>query len=421
MKQSRLFTKTRKEVPADEVAKNAQLLIRAGYAYKEMAGVYAYLPLGLRVLEKIKTIVREEMDAIGGQELIMTSLQRRELWERTDRWSDDAVDVWFKSTLKAGGDVGFGWSHEEPIGEMMKNYITSYKDLPVAVYQFQTKLRNELRAKSGVMRGREFVMKDMYSFSIGEDDHTRFYNAVIDAYTRVFERLGIGEDTFVTFASGGAFTKFSHEFQTITDAGEDVIYINREKNIAINAEVLSDSSLAELGVSRDDLTEVKTAEVGNIFNFGRQKAEDLGLSYRAETGENVPVWMGSYGIGVTRLMGVLVEKFSDEKGIVWPASVAPFTVHLVELSGGDGALKDFADGLYQGLTERGVEVLYDDRDARAGEKFADSDLMGLPYRIIVGKRTKEEGKFEMVERHTGDTILLSEEELYAKFAPNTVQ
>jgi prolyl-tRNA synthetase len=421
MKQSRLFTKTRKEVPADEVAKNAQLLIRAGYAYKEMAGVYAYLPLGLRVLEKIKTIVREEMDRIGGQELIMTSLQRKELWERTDRWSDEAVDVWFKSTLKAGGDVGFGWSHEEPIGEMMKNYITSYKDLPVAVYQFQTKLRNELRAKSGVMRGREFVMKDMYSFSIGEDDHTRFYNEVIDAYTRVFDRLGIGEDTFVTFASGGAFTKFSHEFQTITDAGEDVIYINREKNIAINAEVLSDSSLAELGVSRDELTEVKTAEVGNIFNFGRQKAEDIGLSYRAETGENVPVWMGSYGIGVTRLMGVLVEKFGDEKGIVWPASVAPFTVHLVELSGGDSALKDFADGLYQGLTERGIEVLYDDRDARAGEKFADSDLMGLPYRIIVGKRTKEEGKFEVVERNTGDMMLLSEEELYAKFAPNTVQ
>jgi prolyl-tRNA synthetase len=420
MKQSRLFTKTRKEVPADEVSKNAQLLIRAGYAYKEMAGVYAYLPLGLRVLENIKSIVREEMDALGGQELIMTSLQRKELWERTDRWSDETVDVWFKSTLKAGGDVGFGWSHEEPIGEMMKNYITSYKDLPIAVYQFQTKLRNELRAKSGVMRGREFVMKDMYSFAVGEEDHTHFYNGVIDAYTRVFERLGIGDDTFVTFASGGAFTKFSHEFQTITDAGEDVIYINREKGIAINAEVVDDAVLAELKVSRDELTEVKTAEVGNIFNFGRQKAEDLGLSYRAETGENVPVWMGSYGIGITRLMGVLAEKFSDEKGLVWPMAVAPYAVHLVELSGGDVALKDFADGLYQGLRERGVAVLYDDRDARAGEKFADSDLIGLPYRLIVGKRTREEGKFEVVERKTGAAMLLSEEEVYTKFAPNTL-
>lgn len=415
MKQSRLFTKTRKEIPADEVAKNAQLLIRAGYAYKEMAGVYAYLPLGLRVLEKIKTIVREEMDAIGGQELIMTALQRKEIWERTDRWSDESVDVWFKSSLKAGGEVGFGWSHEEPIAEMMKSYITSYKDLPIAVYQFQTKLRNELRAKSGIMRGREFVMKDMYSFSVGEEDHTEFYNAVIEAYKRVFNRLGIGADTFVTFASGGAFTQFSHEFQTITDAGEDVIYINREKNIAINAEVLTDSSLAEIGISRDELTEVKTAEVGNIFNFGRQKAEDVGLSYRSENGESVPVWMGSYGIGVTRLMGVVVEKFSDDRGIVWPTSVAPFAVHLVELSGGDQELKDFADGIYQGFLDRGIEVLYDDRTARAGEKFADSDLMGIPYRIIVGKRTKEEGKFEVVERATGETLLLSEDELYEKF------
>jgi len=415
MKQSRLFTKTRKEIPADEVAKNAQLLIRAGYAYKEMAGVYAYLPLGLRVLEKIKTIVREEMDAIGGQELIMTALQRKEVWERTDRWSDEAVDVWFKSSLKAGGEIGFGWSHEEPIAEMMKGYITSYKDLPIAVYQFQTKLRNELRAKSGIMRGREFVMKDMYSFSVGEEDHTQFYNAVIEAYKRVFERLGIGADTFVTFASGGAFTKFSHEFQTITEAGEDVIYINREKGVAINAEVLSDEALAEIGVSRDELTEVKTAEVGNIFNFGRQKAEDVGLSYHAEDGSDVPVWMGSYGIGVTRLMGVVVEKFSDDRGIVWPTAIAPFAAHLVELSGNDRELKDFADGVYQGLRDRGIEVLYDDRDARAGEKFADSDLMGIPYRIIVGKRTKEEGKFEVVERATGEVMLLSEDELYEKF------
>jgi prolyl-tRNA synthetase len=303
---------------------------------------------------------------------------------------------------------------------MMKNYITSYKDLPIYVYQFQTKLRNELRAKSGVMRGREFVMKDMYSFSVGEEDHTHFYNGVIDAYTRVFNRLGIGDDTFVTFASGGAFTAFSHEFQTITDAGEDVIYINRERGIAINAEVVNDETLKELNISRDMLTEVKTAEVGNIFNFGRQKAADVGLVYRTETGEDIPVWMGSYGIGITRLLGVLVEKFSDDKGIVWPVAVAPYTVHLVELSGGNAELKDFADGIYQGLTERGIQTLYDDRDARAGEKFADSDLMGLPYRVIVGKRTREEGKFEVVERKTGETTLLTEDELYARFAPANI-
>lgn len=415
MKQSRLFTKTRKEIPGDEVSKNAQLLIQAGYIHKEMAGVYAYLPLGLRVIDNIKKITREEMDAIGGQELIMTTLQKKEVWEQTNRWNDDIVDVWFKSVLKTGGEIGFGWSHEEPIAEMMKKYIASYKDLPIFVYQFQTKLRNELRAKSGIMRGREFIMKDMYSFCIDENDHTAFYNATIDAYMRVYSRLGIGEDTFVTFASGGAFTQFSHEFQTITDAGEDAIYLNREKNIAINEEVLNSETLAKLGVTREELVLVKTAEVGNIFNFGRHKAESVGLTFKNELGEDTPVWMGSYGIGITRLMGVLVEKFSDERGIVWPLSVAPYQVHLVELSGGDTELKDEADGLYNTLRENHIEVLYDDRDVRAGEKFNDSDLLGMPYRVVVSKKTKEEGKYEVVARNTGEKQFLTEEQLFQKF------
>ena len=401
MRQSQLFTKTRREAPKDEVSKNAQLLIRAGYIHKEMAGVYAYLPLGFRVVEKIKNIVREEMNRIGGQEIIMTALQRKELWEKTKRWDDAVVDVWFKSELKAGGEVGFGWSHEEPIADMMKNFVSSFRDLPVAVYQFQTKLRNELRAKSGIMRGKEFVMKDAYSFSLGEKDHTEFYNKSIEAYTRVFERLGIGGDTFVTFASGGAFTQFSHEFQTVVDTGEDTIYINRAKNIAINEEVLNDETLASLGISRGELEEVKTAEVGNIFNFGTKKSEELGLYYKNEKGEQVPVWMGSYGIGVTRLMGLLVEKFADEKGIVWPEAVAPFAVHLVELSGGNDEVKKEADELYRELTEAKVEVLYDDRDARAGEKFADSDLLGIPLRIIVSQKSLQEGVYECVHRLTG--------------------
>lgn len=421
MRQSQLFTKTRKEAPADEQSRNAQLLIRAGFAYKEMAGVYAYLPLGMRVLEKIRRIIKEEMDAIGGQELIMTSLQRKELWERTDRWSDEKVDVWFKSKLTAGGEVGFGWSHEEPIGEMMKNYIASYKDLPVYVYQFQTKLRNELRAKSGVMRGREFVMKDMYSFCIGEEDHNTIYNNTITAYNNVYQRAGIGDDTFVTFASGGAFTQFSHEFQTICDAGEDAIYINREKGIAINEEVLNDETLTKLNITKEELTLVKTAEVGNIFNFGRQKATDLGLNFKDSTGENIPVWMGSYGIGVTRLLGVIVEKYADEKGMVWPISVAPFTVHLVGLQLDDQDQRDYAMGIYNTLKERGVEVLFDDRDCRPGEKFADSDLIGIPYRVVVSKKTLEEGKFEVVTRATGEVRFLTEEELYNDFDadPNT--
>ncbi len=417
MRQSHLFTKTRREAPKDEVSKNAQLLIRAGFVHKEMAGVYAYLPLGLRVVEKIKQIVREEMNAIGGQELLMTALQRKELWEKTDRWSDEIVDVWFKSRLAAGGEVGFGWSHEEPIVEMMQNHIATYKDLPVFVYQFQTKLRNELRAKSGIMRGREFLMNDMYSFCRGEGEHTAFYNAAIDAYRRVYERVGIGEDTFVTFAPGGAFTEYSHEFQTITDAGEDVISLNREKNIAINEEILNEDTLMKLGVSRDELEKVKTVEVGNIFNFGTGKCETLGLFFTDEHGGKTPVWLGSYGIGITRLMGVLVEKGADANGIVWPESVAPFAVHLVALNTENAELRDYADGVYDALLRRGVETLYDDRPLRAGEKFADSDLIGIPYRVVVSEKTKEENRFEVVERNTGEVSYRSEEELSESFVP----
>jgi len=417
MKQSQLFTKTQKEAPSDEVAKNAQLLIRAGYIHKEMAGAYQLLPLGLMMVQKIKQIVREEMKSLGTNEIIATNLQRKELWERTHRWSDDAVDVWFKSELQAGGEVGFAWSHEEPIADMMKNHISSYKDLPVNVYQFQNKLRNEVRAKSGMMRGREFIMKDAYSFSATEEQHDAFYNASIRAYKNVFKRLGVGDDTYVTFAAGGAFTEFSHEFQTVCEAGEDVTYICKEKGIAINEEVIETTDLEALGVTRDELVATKTAEVGNIFNFGRQKGEEVGLFFNNEAGEKTAVWMGSYGIGVTRMMGVLVEKFADDKGMVLPESVAPYKVHLVGLNGDDAEIKDYADGIYAGLKAQGVEVLYDDRvGARPGEKFADSDLLGMPYRVVVSRKTKEEGKFEVVTRADGQVRLLSEEELYADFA-----
>ncbi len=416
MRQTHLFTKTLKQAPGDEEAKNAQLLIRAGYVHKEMAGSYQMLPLGLRVLENIKQIVREEMNAVGGQEMIATNLQPKEVWDRTGRWDDDVVNVWFKSELKAGGEVGLAWSHEEPLANMMRNHIASYKDLPIYIYQFQNKLRNELRAKSGVMRGREFIMKDMYSFCRGEEDHNAFYEGSKEAYMKVFERLGVGDDTFVTFAAGGAFTEFSHEFQTICEAGEDVTFINREKGIAINEEVMSDEVLANLGVTKDELEEVKTAEVGNIFNFGRQKAEEVGLYFNEKDGAKTAVWMGSYGIGVTRMMGVLVEKFADEKGIVWPANVAPFMIHLVGLNLDDPEMLDYANGIYEALKTRGIEVLFDDRDSRPGEKFADSDLLGMPYRVVVSKKTKEEGKFEVVTRADGEVRYLSEAELYADFA-----
>jgi prolyl-tRNA synthetase len=401
MRQSQLFTKTRREAPKDEVSKNAQLLIRAGYVHKEMAGVYDFLPLGLRVLDNIKKIVREEMDALGGQELLMTALQRKELWEQTNRWDDAAVDVWFKSQLRAGGEVGFGWSHEEPITDMMNHFISSHKDLPVYVYQFQTKLRNELRTKSGIMRGREFVMKDMYSYSLTEETHKKFYDEATAAYLRIFERVGLGDRTFLTFASGGAFTQFSHEFQTLSEAGEDTVYIDRAKKIAVNKEVLSPEILEQLELTKEELEEAKTIEVGNIFSFGDTKSRQLGLRYRDERGEERPVILGSYGIGITRLMGTLVEVYADEGGLVWPESVSPFAVHLIELSGGSREVKEEAEELYRALSEAKVEVLYDDRDARAGEKFADSDLLGVPLRIIVSQKSLTEGTFECVERRSG--------------------
>lgn len=410
MRLSQLFTKTSKNVPADETAKNAQLLIKAGFIYKVMAGVYAYTPLGLRVVENIKQIVREEMNAVQGQELIMTNLQHRGPWEQTGRWDDTVVDIWFKTRLKDETEVGLAWSHEEAIIEMMKQYVSSYKDLPISVYQFQTKLRNELRAKSGIMRGREFVMKDMYSMCIDAAQHDTYYDSVIEAYKKVYDRVGIGQDTYVTFASGGTFTKFSHEFQTICEAGEDVIYLHRGKNIAINEEVLNDESLEQLAVRRDELEEVKTSEVGNIFNFGTEKSEQMDFAFTNERGEKQFVHLGSYGIGVTRLMGVIAEKFSDERGLVWPAAVAPAQVYLARLGDGDAVVKQ-ADELYERLTAAQVPVLYDDRDLRPGEKFADADLLGIPYRVVISDKTAAAGNYEVKARQSSDAKIVGADEL----------
>lgn len=564
MRMNKLFTRTSKQAPADEVARNARLLIQAGYVYKTMAGVYSYTPLGLRVVENIKQIVREEMNAIDSQELIMSSLQRKELWQETGRWSEEIVDVWFKSKLQDGTEVGFGWTHEEPIIELLRSYLKSYKDLPISVYQFQNKLRNELRAKSGIMRGREFVMKDMYSIHATKADLEAYYDATIEAYNRCYKRFGIGDDTYVTFASGGAFTKYSHEFQTVCEAGEDDIFIVPSTNVAYNAEVapvqaapnpdagaemkplgilddettigaealtkaldiprtastksmLYDSSVgmllavvrsdyeinedklkavadvswlrladgeqieaatgAKLGFAglynlpedvrlfvddscedmvnfetganktgqhaynvnweRDvprpsEFVEIKmakegdispetgeayvcrrTAEVGNIFNFGTQKSEEMNLTFTGEDGKQHYAWMGSYGIGITRVMGVIVEKFADEKGLVWPENIAPFKFQLVAV--GEKA-KAVADGLYGTLTVAGVTVLYDDRDERPGVKFADAELMGMPWRIVIGDRAIDgDGLFELTERATGETQKLTADEI-TKFA-----
>lgn len=408
MRRTQLFTKTLKDAPADEVAKNAQLLIRAGYVHKEMAGAYVYLPLGLRVFNKIVAIIREEMNAIGGNELFMTSLQRPEPWQASGRWDDKVVDVWFKTKLANGQEVGLANTHEEALTDMMRSQISSYKDLPMYPYQFQTKFRNELRSKSGIMRGREFIMKDLYSFSENEEQHQDFYEKAKAAYTRVFERLGIGEKTFLTFASGGSFSKFSHEYQTICDAGEDIIYINREKNIALNEEVYTDEVIAELGVDKEKLEKVKAAEVGNIFTLGTKFSDAIGLQYTKQDGSQESVFMGSYGIGPGRTMGVIAEMMSDEHGLVWPANIAPYHVYLVGI--GDAG-DEKAEELYNELSENGIEVLFDDRDERPGSKFADAELMGLPYRVVVSDKTLADDSVELTSRESGENEMIAFKEL----------
>jgi prolyl-tRNA synthetase len=562
MRVSQLFTKTTKDVPADEAAKNAQLLIQAGYIYKVMAGVYAYTPLGLKVVENIKQIVREEMNAVQGQELIMTNLQRPEPWESTGRWDDEVVDVWFKTKLKDDTEIGLAWSHEEAIIDMMKHFVSSYRDLPISVYQFQTKLRNELRAKSGIMRGREFVMKDMYSLSVDAAQHEAYYNSVIEAYKKVYDRLGLGEDTYVTFASGGAFTEFSHEFQTICEAGEDTLFkvassglifnqeitpaqapsaatdealkpmeevkgegmigvedlakflhipvekttktilfqdensrviaaavrggydVDEQKlckvlgvkrlqladkatvkrvtnaevgyagliNLPPEVKIIVDESCAkrtnfELGANHThyhsinvnwgrDLPEpeqfydikvakkgdaypktgevykvFKASEVGNVFNFGTDKSQRMNFSFTNEAGERQFVHLGSYGLGITRVMGVIAEKFSDDKGLVWPEAIAPFKVYLARLGDAPEVVKA-ADELYASLTGGGTLVLYDDRDARAGAKFADADLLGIPYRLVVSDKTQAAGSYELKARTADQSQQVSREQLF---------
>src|SRR3989344_2177213 len=382
MRQSRLFTRTRHDAPADEVSKNAQLLIRAGFVHKEMAGAYSFLPLGLKTLNKVIGVIREEMDGIGGQEETLTGLQDPAVWEATGRFDDEVVDVWFKTKLKNDTEIGLGFTHEEPITRMMREHLLSHKDAPKLVYQFQTKFRNETRAKSGIMRTREFIMKDLYSFSTNEEEHQDFYNKAAGAYRKIFNRVGIGYKTYITQASGGSFSEFSHEFQTLCEAGEDLIHITDESNKeAINKEV-----------AEGEMKWERSVEEGNIFNLGT-KFSDPYLKFKKEDGTEQNVFMGSYGIGPARLMGTIVEVLSDEKGIIWPKEVAPFEVHLISLN-----QNELAEEVYNKLQAQNIEVLYDDRDLRAGEKFADADLIGIPFSVVIGDSYKESGELEVRKR-----------------------
>lgn len=407
MRYSKLFTKTLKDAPADEVAKNAQLLIRAGYVHKEMAGVYVFMPLGLKVLENIKQIVREEMDAVDGQEVQMTVLQPKEIFEKTDRWDDSKVDNWFKTKLVSGSELGMGLTHEEPIVDMLSDYISSYKDLPLLVYQIQTKFRNELRAQAGLLRGREFVMKDMYSFTRTQQEHEAIYEKVAAAYERVYERLGIGEITYRTYADGGIFTeRFSDEFQMLSEIGEDTIYVDTARKIAVNKEVIDDDRLDTVDIDTSVLEERKSIEVGNIFPLESKYTDVLGVFYTDTEGKQQKIIAGCYGIGVSRLVGALAEHLADEKGLVWPENIAPARVYLVSI-GAD----EQADELYKTLQAKGIEVLYDDRDVRPGEKFADADLIGIPHRVVVSQKTLEQGGVEYKHRTQDEAKIIPQSEL----------
>jgi prolyl-tRNA synthetase len=419
MRQSKLHIKTSKEAPADEVAKNAILLTRAGYVHKEMAGVYTYLALGKRTLDKIENIVRKHMDTIGA-EVLMSSLAPKEIWQATGRI--DSVDVLMKTSAaneesknKSGNEYILNSTHEEMITPIAKEYLRSYKDLPAAYYQVQTKFRNEARAKSGLLRGREFRMKDLYSFHTSESDLMEYYEQAKKVYLDVYAELGLGDDTFVTLASGGDFTKdFSHEFQTLTDMGEDEIYLDRKNNIAYNKEVVNEETENKLGVKFSEMEIVKACEVGNIFPLGTKFSKAIDYKFVDKDNEQKEVYMGSYGIGPSRVMGVITEKFADEKGLVWPKAIAPFGIHLVSLHRemGDNVYVK-SEEIYKKLSEK-YEVLWDDREGTVGAKLNDADLFGMPLQVIIGQKGLDAGEIEIKIRQTGEVSKVSFNEMYAK-------
>lgn len=408
MRQSKLFSKTRKEVPTDETSKNAQLLIKSGFVHKEMAGVYSYLPLGNIVLRKIEDIIRYEMNQIGGQEIRMATLHPSENWKITGGW--DNVDVLFKLHSRTEKEYALGQSEEEIVTPIAQEYAPSYKDLPIAIYQIGQKYRDELRAKSGIMRGREFGMKDMYSFHESQENFDKFYEIVKKAYIGIFTKCGL--DAKVTEASGGNFSeKLSYEFMVLTSAGEDDILYCDSCTHCSNVEV---SNYKEGDIcpkcSSGKLKKGKAAEAGNVFDLGQKYPKSFGYTFKDSNGKDQYPIVGCYGIGTTRLMGIIAEIFSDEKGLFWPKSVSPFQVHLVRLGESEKTI-NFADKLYEELTNAKVEVLYDDREFRAGEKFADSDLIGIPLRFVVSDKTVAENKVEVKKRTSDKSELVSVDDI----------
>lgn len=398
MRISKLFTKTKKEITKEETALNAKLLLRAGYINKEMAGVYSYLPLGIRVINKIANIVREEMNnSLGAQEVFMPALHPLKNYELTGR---DKIDVLFYTKLNGGGDLVMGQSHEEIVVPLFKQFASSYKDLPCGIYQIQSKFRNELRAKSGILRGREFLMKDLYSFHLTKECFEEYYKKAQKVYADIYKRLGIGDKTYLTFASGGTFSKYSHEFQMLSDVGEDEIYLCRDCRVAVNKEIIKDvEGCPECNKPVKNLEIKRAIEVGNIFPLATRFSEAFDLKIKDEKGKEVFPIMGCYGIGISRVMGSIVEISNDENGIIWPEEVSPFDVHLVGLNLDKKEVKDFTEEVYKKLQEEGVTILFDDReDVSSGFKLKDADLIGISKQIIVSEKLFEKSMVEYKER-----------------------
>jgi len=409
MKQSQLFTRTERFAPKDEETINARLLTRAGFVEKLMAGVYNYLPLGLLSLRKIEAVVREEMNQIGGQEILMAMLHPKENWQTTGGW--DKIDVLFKIQSRTEKDYALGQSEEEIVTPLVMRRIRNEKDLPLAVYQIHWKFRDELRAKSGLLRGREFFMKDMYSFHADQDDFDKFYETAKQAYLKIFERLGLTAK--VTEASGGSFSeKISYEFMVLTDAGEDDILYCDKCVFCVNREIAKQKEgevCPKCGQGK--LSRAKASEVGNVFDLGQKYGKDFDLGFTAKDGEKKYPIMGCYGIGISRLLGVIVEKMHDDKGIIWPSAAAPFKVHLLSLGKNEAAEKIYLD-----LMKNNLEVLYDDRDISAGAKFADADLIGLPYRLVISDKSLKAGGVELKKRSDSESAIIKPEEIIIRLS-----
>ncbi len=411
MRYSQLFGRTSKSIPADADSINAKLLTQGGFIQKEISGVYNYLPLGLRVLTKIQNIIREEMNKIGGQEILMPTMTQEESWVTTGRHT---MDVLFHLKGQGGTNLVLNPTHEEVVTPLAQKYIFSYRDLPFYVYQIQNKFRNEARAKSGLLRGREFNMKDLYSFHADEEDLNRYYEIVKQAYYKIYQRLGIGDITVLTFASGGSFSQYSHEFQTLCANGEDTIYLCEKCKLAVNKEIIDiQKTCPECGSG--DLKTVKAIEVGNIFKLRNKYSKAFNFCYSDKNGQEKIVEMGCYGLGPSRTMGAIVECLHDDKGIIWPETISPYQIHLVALDLHDETIKSKAENLYQKLLDKNIEVLYDDRqDITAGTKFADADIIGIPTRLVISKRSLENGSVESKKRNQEKSQNISLDSFFEK-------